>query len=123
MEERLALGLRNSQGFIHLAPSALAWAVTNGTINLRGDRYYSPGGHIVIADAGYQVSETTASVVYASGPVWWKMTNRQGVARSVDEIFDWDAADRKNLQVVIEELYGLLVFDPATVWSTSATKA
>lgn len=122
-EERLALGLNNAQGMIHLAPSALVYGVKDGIINFQGGRYFSPGGHIVIADAGYQATETTTSVGYATGPVYYKLTDRQGRARSVDEVLDWRVAQRKNVQTVIDDAYGLILFDPNTVWSSVITKA
>lgn len=119
LEEKLAIELGNIQGTIHMAPSVLAYAVTNGTVNLRNNILYSPGGHQVIADAGYQASETTTSTIYATGPVYYGLTERtprprfgfQGVDFAHD-IINW-----------FEDVYGVLLFDPTYNFKVAVTKA
>ena len=119
LEEQLALAIGNVQGMIHMSPSALVYAVTNGTVNRRGDIYYSTGGHIVVADAGYQVSETTTTIMYGTGPVWYALGERASRAGDDWEFNDWTHNDLLSL----EQAYGIILYDPDVVFKTTATRA
>lgn len=116
-EEFLALNLKNSVGLVHMSPSLLAYAVANNHVFRRGNTYYTPGGHIVIADAGYQVAETTTSVMYVTGPVFYAMTDVESLGAPYSNL-DRTHNDYRALQMA----YGILLFDPALVRSTTVTK-
>lgn len=120
MEENLATALGNTQGMIHLAPSALAYAIVNGTVNRRGDLLYSPGGHLVVADAGYQEAEaSTTSVVYGSGPISYAVGDQSSQAA-----FDWEMNDwTTNQLLAIHQQFGIILYDPNKVFKITATKA
>lgn len=119
----LAQNLRGGQGMLHLAPSLLAYAVTNGSVNRRGDTYFSPSGHVVVADSAYEPSgdpdSVTTVTAYATGPVYWAATDRIPLSGIAHENTDF----ARNTVQAIEESYGLLLFDPDLVWSTVTTKA
>lgn len=121
LEGILAQNLLGGQGLIHLPPSLLTYAVTNGTVNLKGTRYFSPSGHLVVADSAYEASGAPGStaVAYATGPVYWLATERSPLSGIAHENTDFS----RNTVQAIEESYGLLLFDPDLVWSTVVTKA
>lgn len=120
LEERLATSIGNVQGMIHMAPSALVYGVINGTVNRRGDVYYSPGGHIVVADAGYQaVESSTTSVIYATGPVWFALSSPASRAADDWEFNDWTHNDLLSL----EQAFGIILYDPDVVFKVTATRA
>lgn len=123
LEEAMAINLGNTLGMIHMAPSALVYAVTNGTVSYNGGRYYSPGGHLVVADAGYQPAggETTTTTMYATGLVRWSLSPRESRMDTVTDGVTMSAF--KNQLLWLEDAIGLIVFDPETVWSTAATRA
>ena len=121
LEEQMALGLGNTLGFIHLTPSALVYAVTNGTVSYNNGRYYSPGGHLVVADAGYQVTETTTTTMFATGLVRWAAGPREARMDTVSDSLVMGTV--KNQLMWTEQAYGIIVFDPATVYKTVATRA
>lgn len=119
LEERLALAISNTRGMIHMAPTALVYAVTNGTVNRRGDTYYTPGGHLVVADAGYQASETSTTVMYGTGPVWFALGDRASRAG-----FDWEFNDwTHNDLLALEQAFGIILYDPDVVFKVTATRA
>jgi hypothetical protein len=127
LEEIMARGtgtsepLGNTLGMIHMTPSALVYAVTNGIVNRRGDTYYSPGGHLVVADAGYQVAETTTSTMYASGPVYWALGERDARLDTLSDGMSWSS--KKNTLLWVEQAMGVIIFAPDSVWKTAVTKA
>lgn len=120
LEERLATAIGNTQGMIHMAPSALTYAILNGAVNRRGDNYFSPSGHLVVADAGYQAVEAgTTSVVYATGPVYFSLSDRASRAQ-----FDWEFNDwTHNDLLALEQAFGIVLYDPDVVFSVTATRA
>jgi hypothetical protein len=120
LEENLATAIGNTQGAIHMAPSALSYAIVNGTVNRRGDSLYSPGGHLVIADAGYQTVEAgTTSVIYATGPVAFATGGQASRAQ-----FDWEFNDwTTNQLLALHAEFGIILYDPNHVFKITATKA
>jgi hypothetical protein len=120
LEEAMALGLGNTLGMIHMTPSALVYGVTNGTVSYNNGRYYSPGGHLVVADAGYQVTETSTTVMYGTGLVRYAVS--EPMSRMDDIMSGVPLSAFKNQLLWLEQAIGLIIFDPNTVWSTVATK-
>ncbi len=121
LEATLAQNLRGGQGMLHMPPSILVYGVNNGIVNLRAGKYYSPGGHLVVADSAYEASGTpgASATVYASGPVYWASSERLPLSAIAHENVDF----AHNTVRAVEEAYGLLLFDPDLVWSTVTTKA
>lgn len=120
LEERLATTIGNTQGLIHLAPSALTYAVLNGAVNRRGDNYFSPSGHLIVSDAGYQAVEAgTTTVIYGTGPVYYGLGERQSMAQ-----FDWEMTDwTHNDLMAAEQAFAIVLYDPNVVFSVTATRA
>ena len=121
LEEEMALGLGNTLGMIHMTPSALVYAVTNGSVNYNNGRYYSPGGHLVVADAGYQVAETTTTAMFGTGAVLWSMGPRDSRLDTLSDGMDWGT--KKNTLLWVEQAMAIFWYDPDTVWLATATKA
>jgi hypothetical protein len=120
LEENLATSIGNTQGAIHISPSALTYAIVNGTVNRRGELLYSPGGHLVIADAGYQLAEaSTTSVIYATGPVSYAVGGQQSRAQYDWEFNDWTHNDL----LALHQQFGIILYDPNKVFKITATKA
>jgi hypothetical protein len=127
LEEVMARGtatssqLGNTLGMIHMTPSALVYAVTNGTISYNNGRYFSPGGHRVVADAGYQVTETTTTDLYGTGPVYWALGERQARMDALSDGMSWSS--KKNTLLWVEQAMGIILYAPDSVWKATATKA
>lgn len=122
LEEKMAIGLGNTLGMIHMTPSALVYGVTNGTIDEEDEGLYvSPGGHHVVADAGYQVAETSTTVMYGTGLVRWSVSGYNSRSTTFSDYID--QVTRKNIGLWVKQAYGIIIFDPATVWSVTATRA
>jgi len=120
LEERLATAIGNTQGVIHIAPSALTYAILNGAVNRRGDFYFSPSGHLVIADAGYQAVESgSTSVIYASGPIYYALDDLASRAQYDWEFNDWTHNDL----LALAQAFGIILYDPDVVFKVTATKA
>jgi hypothetical protein len=120
LEENLATALGNTQGVIHIAPSALTYAIVNGTVNRRGDLLFSPGGHQVVSDAGYQAVETgTTTVIYGTGPVYFATGGQSSRAQEDWEFNDWT----RNQLLALHQEFGIVLYDPNKVFKITATKA
>lgn len=84
MEEWLGARVGNTRGVLHVSKTTLAALYAATAITFDGGRYYTPSGHYVLADAGYQESimapsggaASTAANGYAyiTGPVWYVNT-------------------------------------------------
>lgn len=111
--------LLNGQGMIHMSTRALAYGVNNGVVKLVGDNYMTPAGHLVVADAGYNGASSSTEEIYATGPVYYRVTERNDLSTTNSSVLD----RTRNILTVYEEAYGLIVFDPAHVWSTTTTRA
>jgi hypothetical protein len=68
-EEALALTLHGGLGMVHLSPAALSMVVAEGSVDLRGDQWRTPGGHLVVADAGHSGIQPDGEVLLA-GTEW-----------------------------------------------------
>jgi hypothetical protein len=83
--------------------------VTNGTINLRNGVYYSPGGHPVVADSGYEGD----AGFYATGPVYFDITDVE-IFNSIEAVDGF--TEVRNILNSLQMAYAVLAFDPDTVW-------
>ena len=75
-EEQLALTLHGGLGMVHMSPAVLSMVVAEGSVDLRDDQWRTPGGHLVVADAGHTGIEPTGETlldgtewVYTTGAV------------------------------------------------------
>lgn len=53
MEQGLAACYRGRQGMIHVTPQVLVHMAQGNLITLSGNTWLSPGGHVIVGDAGY----------------------------------------------------------------------
>jgi hypothetical protein len=102
-----------------MPPSLLVYAITNGTVNLRNGVYYSPAGHRVIADDGYQTTEAGTSTMWATGPIYYDLMGPVDRTPTAESVFD----RTRNIIAAFEETYAIFMFDKTKVWSTVVTKA
>lgn len=120
MEAWLGSMIGNVRGMLHVSKKALAALYAHQAITYEGGRYYTPSGHVVVADAGYQESIMTpngqaagaagTSWAYITGPVWYK----SDVPSVLGE--DWQRLNReKNIMEVISTSFGLLVYRECSV--------
>jgi hypothetical protein len=73
----LALGQRLlGQGMVHVTPAMLVRLKAAGAVTMVDDVYYTPTGHIVVADYGYYSDQATA-YIYGSGMVSYQATDWQ----------------------------------------------
>src|SRR5574343_107365 len=75
-EEQLALTLHGGLGMVHMSPAVLSMVVAEGSVDLRDDQWRTPGGHLVVADAGHTGVQPTGETlldgtewVYTTGAV------------------------------------------------------
>lgn len=75
-EEALALTLHGGLGMVHMSPAALSMVVAEGSVDFTDGQWRTPGGHVVVADAGHTGIEPTAETlldgtewVYTTGAV------------------------------------------------------
>lgn len=126
LESELAQNIPNQRGIIHVPPGMLSTATMSYGCLLNPNGFYeTPNGNIVIGDSGYQqpvqptgqpAPSAGTDWVYASGPVWFQMTDFMGLGVGSDsynfarnEINRWISG------------YGILVFDPCPVTAALAT--
>lgn len=110
-----------AQGTIHMTPATLTWAVHHGVVNLRSGVYYTPGGHLVSADSGYignmkpddgNAAAAGSEYIYATGPVFW---SRSPITEFSETSSDRDFDFTRDVERVLREMLGIVVFDPDTV--------
>lgn len=120
MEEWYGGRVGNVRGVLHVSKTTLAALYAATAITYEGNRYYTPSGHLVVADAGYReeemnpvgtaVSGATTGWAYITGPVWWK-TNLAPTLGS-----HWERLDRtNNILKVVDTAYGLIVYRECAV--------
>jgi hypothetical protein len=110
IELGLAQRISNEQGYIFISPRYLAAAVTSGVVSIINGVLYSPGGHIVISDAGHR----PYNVLYGTGALGYAISDTIQPSGRTGEL------DRtRNLVSWLSENYGLIAFNPA--WSVKAT--
>ena len=75
-EEQLALTLHGGLGMVHMSPAVLSMVVAEGSVDLRDGQWRTPGGHLVVADAGHTGVQPTGEPpldgtewVYTTGAV------------------------------------------------------
>lgn len=124
LESELTERLHNGVGVIHIPPAMLATASEEAGVFAVGDRFFTPLGTLVIADGGYAnapaptgeaASPDGEDWAYASGPVWYRLSDPELIGGT-----DWLDRPRNHLMRFIDQ-YGLLVFDPCPVTAVLAT--
>jgi len=138
IEEGLAARLHGAAGIIHVTPAAMLYLQAGGGLIRDAWKWYTPSGHQVVFDAGFdgtvptpftydgdgevivdgdgapvldEVDETDIDEwAYGSGPVALKLDTPDPVGRGA-EVID----RRKNRIEVFRVATGLFVFEPCTV--------
>jgi len=118
LEQAAADTHHGAQSYLHLTPRGMSYL--NGFEHGEpiDNRWTTAQGHVVIGDAGYLGPEPTANGGavtadewwYASGPVFWAMTQPMSLGLPFERI-EYSTNQLTN----ILEGYGLIVFDPAGV--------
>lgn len=124
LEQYLADTMKGALGLIHVTPRGLVALVTNGSVSWNGAEYISPGGHTVIADAGYRDSIMNPEVrpsadetwMFSSGDVFYKMDPEARLVGDGAGIVDIS----HDTIVQLAERQAILVFDPCPVASVLA---
>jgi hypothetical protein len=129
LEDHLAALYGNMQGTIHMSPGALSCAARSEQLVREGAKWYTPSGHLVIADAGYDGSEPVSAVdsdgiavapqstpaagtewIYATGPVAWQM------GPEIDHgAEDLGATRKSNRDGAIAQRLLLAIYDPRCI--------
>lgn len=133
-EDELADRLHGAVGMLHVTPGVLYAMNSGGGLELEEahdtepgedfayDRWYTPSGHLVVADAGYDgysptgtAPATGQSYIYGSGPVEYAMTDPvpMGVGNNILSITHDDRMFVLERQCVVR-------FDPAPVFAVLA---
>lgn len=131
LESEIALRMQGTVGYIHIPPGLLAEAVMRYGVYLVGDHWETPGGNIVISDAGYYAppppSGGSAATdgedwIYASGPVFYESTAPVlfGGSSSLEGSTTELPLNRDRFTQFIAG-YGILVFDTCPVTAALAT--
>ena len=115
VEDGLADRWRDSIGMIHVPPSVFIQIAD--TLEYADGRFYTPSGHIVVADAGYQAGSPGSGVI-TSGVAWVYGSScvHYRYLRP-----DWQGYDFENInfahndQTVRVEGIGVAVFEPCSV--------
>jgi len=71
IEAGLAGVIGNAKGYIFVSPTLIAPAVAAGAVLVRDNRFESPRGHDVIADAGHGAENT----IYGTGSMAWSVVD------------------------------------------------
>lgn len=116
LETHLATRIHNGQGVIHIPPGLLENAVDECSLERDGDRFYTPLGHLVVADGGYvdmpaPVGEAASAAgedwIYATGPVFYRMIAPAVVGGDANQV-----DIRTNDRTLWIEGYGIVLFEP-----------
>lgn len=126
LESELAQHIPNGRGYIHVPPGLLSTATMSYGCVLNSQGFYeTPNGNIIVADSGYQqptqptgqpAPSAGTDWVYASGPVFYEMTDFVGLGIG-SETYNFT----KNTINRWISGYGILVFDPCPVTAALAT--
>lgn len=127
METFLADKLHGAQGLIHVTPAAMVLAVADGMVRFVDGVWQTATGHLVVGDAGYTgdaptgVASTATDVdfLYASGPIYYAISNIDPVGKRNHESTDMT----RNVHQFFSERYGLIAFDPCAVGAVRTTLA
>lgn len=127
LETHLAIKVHNGQGTIHIPPGMLSNAVDECSLERDGDRFFTPSGHLVVADAGYvgmpaptgaAASASGEDWVYATGPVFYRMIAPAFVGGELTQV---DIT--KNDRTMWVEGYGIVLFEPEIATAVLASYA
>lgn len=115
-EEQLALTLHGGLGMVHMSPAALSMVVAEGSVDLRDSQWRTPGGHLVVADAGHTGVQPTGETlldgtewVYTTGAVLFGLGEPR-VPTKATEYLDRD--DNTNTARIIGT--SVVAFDPCS---------
>lgn len=118
IDHELNLALHGGRGIILIDPQSAA--VAHGVLDSDGDgNLYSPSGHDVIIHSEFLVEATADSggaygdddgVVYGLGPIYGTITDALILEHG-------NLLEGRNIGTILAEVYGLLAFDPNTVFS------
>lgn len=120
IEEELADRLHGLQGMIHVTPGLLHRLTVLGGVVRDDQLWYTPTGHVVVADAGYvgapaPTGEGAAAVgeawIYASGPVFYTSDDPELLGADNQEVVNMDRNIRRRFGLS----HGLLLFEPCPV--------
>jgi len=120
-EQYASINFRNERAVFHMRVDALAAATTDFDVVRDGSSLYSPGGHLIIADAGYSGSGPTAnnnhtipvdgsSWMYVSRAPFWKLGPARTIGGDPDGV---DHSHNEITQTMIRD--ALVVFDTCGV--------
>jgi hypothetical protein len=115
VEDQLAQVWRGSVGMIHMTPGTLF--EVRGELDFIDGRYFTPSGHYVVADSGYNGLSPASGAdvdgeawVYGSSPVHFKYMTTDWFGLD----FENRVVDR-NVQVVRAHGIGIVAFEPCSV--------
>jgi len=120
VERFLADSLHGATGVVHLPVELVAAAKYANWVYHDGSSLKTCTGHNVVADAGYTGKvvpdgESAAGAgefyIYATGPIWYHLTDTMLLGDNPNETFDIEF----NLRRRIAEAVGLVAFDPCSV--------
>lgn len=110
IEQGLAACYRGRQGMVHATPQVLAHMAQGNLITLMGGTWVSPGGHVVVGDAGYtgngptgQPATITSQWVYGTGLISARLGPVQVFGPDVTSI-DRDVNDQ---MAIAQQMVGL----------------
>jgi hypothetical protein len=119
LEGELAERLEGGRGMLHIPPTMLAEAISEGEFQLVNGQWETASGHLVVSDAGYvnaappagqAASSITTDWMYASGPVYYRYSTPEFLGEGFESVdFTRDRITRWLTS------YGILVFDPCPV--------
>jgi hypothetical protein len=113
LEDSLAGALHGGMGLLHMSPGTLAAVAAAGLAVFTDGQWKTPSGHTIVADAGYAADELSDTVtIYATGPVFYAISETQGVGSRNQESTDLE----RNIHLFLGERYGIVVFDPCAVF-------
>jgi hypothetical protein len=120
LERFLADSLHGATGVIHMPVELVAAAKYANWVYHDGSSLKTCTGHDVVADAGYTGKvvpdgENPAGAgefyIYATGPIWYHLTDTMLLGDNPNETFDIEFNVRRR----IAEAVGLVAFDPCSV--------
>jgi hypothetical protein len=127
VETFLAQKLFGARGIVHITPATLALAAADRLVHYIDGEWQTASGHRVVADAGYTGANPTGvaaagaseTFIYASGPVYYAISDTKPVGRRNQESTDMT----RNVYQFFSERYGLLAFDSCSVGAVRTTLA
>lgn len=120
VERFLADTLHGAKGVVHLPVDLLAAAKYADWVYHDGTGLKTCSGHDVVADAGHTGKVAPEGedpvgpgefYIYATGPIWYHLTDTMLLGDNPNETFDIEV----NLRRRIAEAVGLVAFDPCSV--------